>query len=463
MARIRRKFAVGDALLLLFSILLTHSHSSVYLEGFDPDDPNLDVAEDTVVPATPAPLTTTSLSSSYSPDDHHSPPSDPPLPSPSVIWDEDEFEGIPSAAHPQEPGAFSQNETHPTSSPSALEPSSSSSLRFLTFLRSYVLEVVLVVFLISFSLNYLHGRRLNEAIAFSWANNFASKDSILEKNFNLLGVGDGNYTPLLLREGHDVFKFYAGGRRYCQGILAKMELLSRHDLLSRALYLVFPKRDTITFEVVMNEDSMDHVVFALAWKKTANAMHKGERDLKKFASTIVAPPAGRHWVADELMVVAESKEVAGDMVTDVVLEQVFGHNVFEKFGKWFVSLHFSDQNPGSRKKNLIFKFVLPDAVNMSDMIRLVALVPYYIDLIGRYKLSPHARSKTEAARIKAAQEAHKELQNIRQEALQKKKAEKKKLMEEVESRLNSVAIRKKEEREQARQLKSGPKVKMLRR
>lgn len=74
-----------------------------------------------------------------------------------------------------------------------------------------------------------------------------------------------------------------------------------------------------------------------------------------------------------------------------------------------------------------------------------------------------ARSKTEAARIKAAQEAHKELQNIRQEALQKKKAEKKKLMEEVESRLNSVAIRKKEEREQARQLKSGPKVKMLRR
>lgn len=73
-----------------------------------------------------------------------------------------------------------------------------------------------------------------------------------------------------------------------------------------------------------------------------------------------------------------------------------------------------------------------------------------------------ARSKTEAARIKAAQEAHKELQNIRQEALQKKKAEKKKLMEEVESRLKAVAIRKKEEKERARELKLGPKVKMLR-
>ncbi|WRX16266.1 PAT complex subunit CCDC47 - like 2 [Theobroma cacao] len=56
------------------------------------------------------------------------------------------------------------------------------------------------------------------------------------------------------------------------------------------------------------------------------------------------------------------------------------------------------------------------------MIRLAALVPYYIDLIGRCKLSSQARSKTEAARVKAAQEAYKELQNARQEALQKKKA-----------------------------------------
>lgn len=36
---------------------------------------------------------------------------------------------------------------------------------------------------------------------------------------------------------------------------------------------------------------------------------------------------------------------------------------------------------------LLFKFALPNADNMADMTRLVALVPYYIDLIGRYKLS----------------------------------------------------------------------------
>lgn len=74
-----------------------------------------------------------------------------------------------------------------------------------------------------------------------------------------------------------------------------------------------------------------------------------------------------------------------------------------------------------------------------------------------------ARSKTDAARTKAAQEAFKELQNARQEALQRKKAEKKKLMEEADAKLSAEALRKKEEKERARQMKkSGPKVKMLR-
>jgi hypothetical protein len=69
--------------------------------------------------------------------------------------------------------------------------------------------------------------------------------------------------------------------------------------------------------------------------------------------------------------------------------QVLGEKAFEKIGKWFISLHFSDQLAGSYKKVLSFKFVLPDANNMGEMTKLVALVPFYIDLIGRYKLSSH--------------------------------------------------------------------------
>ncbi|THU71106.1 hypothetical protein C4D60_Mb08t32050 [Musa balbisiana] len=438
--------------------------SAADFEGFDPDgddlDVDLDTTAETLVSATPAPPAT-SLSGAPSQESHHGPPAAPSPP--SDLWDEDEFEGIPPAVQPpdhQPDSADDDDSILPSAKPVELSSPPSPPLS----LRSYFLEIACATFLICFAFNYFHGKRRNEAIALAWAAKFAVKDSIFDKNFSLLGTGDGNDTPLLLKEGQDVFKFYATGRRYCQGMLATMELLSRHDLISRALHLVFSKKDTITFEVVMNEDAMDHVVLALARKKTAKMMHKEERDLQRFASPVVAPPAGRKWVADELMVVAESKEVAGDLITDVVLDQVFGDKAFEKFGKWFVSLHFSDQSPGSHKKILMFKFVLPDAKNISDMSRLVTLVPYYIDLIGRYKLGSHARSKTEAARAKAAQEAYKELQNARQEALQKKKAEKKKIVEEVEAKLSAEALRKKEDKERARQLKkAGPRLKMLRR
>lgn len=71
------------------------------------------------------------------------------------------------------------------------------------------------------------------------------------------------------------------------------------------------------------------------------------------------------------------------------LMQVLGEKAFEKFGKGFISMHLSDQQLGTHKKMLVFKFALPDVNKMSEMSRLVGLVPYYIDLVGRYKLSSH--------------------------------------------------------------------------
>ena len=52
---------------------------------------------------------------------------------------------------------------------------------------------------------------------------------------------------------------------------------------------------------------------------------------------------------------------------------------------------------------------------------------------------------------------------MRQETLLRKKAEKKKLLEEAEAKLSAEVLRKKEEKERNRQIKkAGPKVKMQR-
>ena len=76
-----------------------------------------------------------------------------------------------------------------------------------------------------------------------------TKDSIFNQNFNLLGVGEGNDSLLLLYEGQTVLKFYASGQRYWQGLLATMELKSRHDLISRLYNMVVSCKDEISFEV----------------------------------------------------------------------------------------------------------------------------------------------------------------------------------------------------------------------
>jgi hypothetical protein len=44
--------------------------------------------------------------------------------------------------------------------------------------------------------------------------------------------------------------------------------------------------------------------------------------LQRFATVLTLAPAGRKWVAEELAMVAESKEVVGDMITEALLDQV---------------------------------------------------------------------------------------------------------------------------------------------
>ncbi|KAL8168368.1 hypothetical protein V2J09_009867 [Rumex salicifolius] len=470
------------ALLSIFSLLLHHISATAtasshppHFEGFgdelDDLDDSLDESPVQLTDLPPSPSLTQSDSQT-----HHGPPdplrqSDPshsssdPSPKASQFeyWDEDEFEGLPIESIP-EPVEFTETAT-PSDKPipAAAEEAVMESPKPFSF-RSYIVEAICVSFLIVFLINYFTGKRENENLALAWAAKFATKDSIFEKNFSLLGIGEGEDSPLLLKEGQTVFKFYASGRRYCQGLLATMELKSRQDLISRVYNSVVQCKDEITFEIYMNDDAMDHVVFALAKKKVAKVMQKELPDLQKYANVMAAPPqSNRKWISEELMCITESKEVASDLINETVLDQVFGEKAFKEFGKAFISLHLSDQHPGTQKKKLIFKFALPDVKKMADMTRLVALVPYYIDFIGKYRLSSQARLKTDAARVKAAQEAYKELHYTRQEAIQKKKADRKKMMEEAEAKLSAEAIRKREAKERSRQMKkSMPKVKMSR-
>ncbi|KAJ7543339.1 hypothetical protein O6H91_09G033800 [Diphasiastrum complanatum] len=379
------------------------------------------------------------------------------------IWDEDEFEGFPveTATDPQAPSSVIKDSSSIKSNKQA-QPAPEKWRRVPAGPQSYYVEAFSVLFIVAFALNYYFGRKENEKIALAWAAQFASKGSILEKNFSLLGTGEGEDAALLMKEGQNVFKFYASGRRYCQGLLATMDLQSRHDLISRLWYLISPKKDEITIDVYMNDDSMDPLVMAIARKKIAKAMQKEFKDLQQYA-TLLTASSNKRWPSDDLSVISESRDLATDILTEPVLDQVLGDKAFEKHGENFVSLHFSDHYPlGSHKKVLQFKYILPPANRMVEIVRLIAIVPYFIDIVGRFKLNAQARAKADAIRAKVAQEEFKESQNSRQQVLSKKKEDKKKVSDS-DSRLTSEALRKKEEKDRLRLLKKSlPKVKMSR-
>ncbi|KAL2318770.1 hypothetical protein Fmac_032646 [Flemingia macrophylla] len=116
---------------------------------------------------------------------------------------------------------------------------------------SFTVEILYESFLVMFAVKYFTGKCEKENIALSWMAQFVAKESIFRNNFSLLGISDDeDDSPLLPKEGKTTFKFYASERS-----------------------------DEISFEVYMNDDTMDHVVFALAKKKVVKAMHKDVRDL----------------------------------------------------------------------------------------------------------------------------------------------------------------------------------------
>ncbi|BBN05281.1 PAT complex subunit CCDC47 [Marchantia polymorpha subsp. ruderalis] len=381
------------------------------------------------------------------------------------FWDEDEFEGLPEETA-EELIVTPPRETSPAGSKQSTPTAAAAATKKQVVPKgpqTYYIEAVSILFLIAYITVYFVGRKRNEKLALAWAAQFACKDGVFDKNFSLLGTGDGVDSPLLMKEGQNVFKFYASGRRYCEGLLATMDFQSRHDLIALIWYMISPRKDEMTVDVFMNEDSMDSLVFAVARRKNAKTMHKERADLLQYASIINV--TNRKWLSEELTAISESREVATDLMTDALLEQVFGEKAFEKFASHFISMHFTDQSPyGAHRKVLQFKFTIPSEDRMAEMSRLISTVTYFIDAVGRYKLSPQTRLKAENARAKVAQEAFKENQGARHEALLRKKEERRKALEEAEAaKLSPEFMRKREEKERARQLKKAmPKIKMTR-
>jgi len=217
-------------------------------------------------------------------------------------------------------------------------------------------------------------------------------------------------------------------------------------------------------------------VFAVVSKKKVKQVVSDNKDLDRYTQmyTVKDPKKGSRLLDDSLAVVAESSELAHEVITETAVEQVFGEKAMSSggafFKKHFVSIHNTDEAPGTstHKRLLRLTFNMPkDAGKMAELAKLMALVPHYIDVVGALKLPAAAREKAAKARAKAAQEEFKQTLKEREEALRKKKQEQKekeKAEEEAQNQnLSKEALRKREVAQAKKDAKkNAPKLRMKR-
>eukprot|EP01025_Chloroclados_australasicus_P038228 TRINITY_DN3922_c0_g1_i1.p1 TRINITY_DN3922_c0_g1~~TRINITY_DN3922_c0_g1_i1.p1 ORF type:complete len:450 (-),score=76.47 TRINITY_DN3922_c0_g1_i1:177-1493(-) len=371
-----------------------------------------------------------------------------------MIWDEDEFEGLPTQQEQQDQSS-SENQKRKGSSKRARQPIFNPSQQ-----EHWYYEILAVTCLLLYAANIWRGARENESIAIAWAKEFCMEGALMPKNFALLGPGDiDDNGEILMRESQNIYKFYASGRRCCQGLLATLNLQARQDILSLLISLAYPKDDQVEIQVFMNDVSMPPMVMAAGTSKAMKQLMTEKEDLASFARKIDPPKDQlQGWPGEKLVVLTDSTQVFLDIMNDSIMNQVFRGRAFEEVGKYFRYFYFTSENTeGTQKKVLNFSFKLPPKKKMENISRLMNSVMMFIDSVGSYDMPADLRKRAEKRRAELEKKNQKEGRLERETALAEKKAESKRLEKERIRKMGPEALERYEEREKRQEYKKAIK------
>jgi hypothetical protein len=354
------------------------------------------------------------------------------------VYDEDEFVGF-EQVRPKEVKKEPTTPASPLETEIPLPPPRT----------NYYLEIVYISFILVYIVNYWIGKRKNEQIATAWA---SAVSKAFKSNFSKVGEGKNIG---IVKESQNLYKLKATGRINCIGVQATLDLRKRHDLFSLIVELFYKNEDTVTLDILMNDDAMDSYVFAVVKKKDEKKFRKSVPDVPLFAPGSASAPPG---FPSSFVVCSECEELTSDFLNSEA--QV----ILTKYEGLFKRLHFSDQavlSP-SYKKTLQFVFRLPDKESDMEGIHILTRMAfYYIDLVAKTTLSKQAKQKATNNRTKALAQASKQTHEQRQEAAQQRKLAKLQKEKAALEKLSPEEQRKAEEKIQKREMKKRmPKFKV---
>lgn len=378
--------------------------------------------------------------------------------------DDEEFEGLDG----------------PTKNPSKTdEPSTLTITKVPLHLRdrwdSYYLEILMIIGLVVYFINYIIGRSKNINIAENWLN---ENRQILDDNFSLVGdTGKGledTNDDGFIKESESQYSVYCSGRVGCESMLIELKLIKRQDLVAIISQIIRPQNDQAHLRIELSKEESDNFVLAVASKKTAIGLTKDIADIATFCPE--KRPAEKFGLPAGFFVMSEVAEAASAILDTRVLQ------IFNKYPQFIDYIHISDQYSGVKQQEDAGALTMPEVkrvllvgLNISvkgkllnndtqdKMKSLLQFTFYILDKLRRFRLSKEAKNKTDKNRLKVEETFLKTTHAARAEAAAQKREDKRQAEKErILLEEDPDKQRKWEEKEQKRLAKKrAPRMKQL--
>jgi len=339
---------------------------------------------------------------------------------------------------------------------------------------NYYVEILMIVGIVVYFLNFFTGKTKNQKIANIW---FNSHRTLLESQFSLVGDdGTKNIEEIqepMTKESENIFTFWCSGRICCEGMLVELKLLKRQDLVGVISNVLKPAYDQVHIRVDMSPEDMDSFIFCISSKKASIRLSKEMNDLNTYCPE--RRPADKFDIPGNYYIMSEVAEVASAMLDAKLV------SMFRKYPEAIETIHFSDQYTGPKptddqqpldlpvgKNVLIFVFnilnkdkTMEEAIE--DMKPLMLLVFYCLDKVKRYKLSREAKNKADKNRSKVAENHWRSIHAAKAEkAAEERERKRREVKEKIREIEDPEKQRKMEERENRREKKKmAPKMKQM--
>ncbi|XP_076650586.1 PAT complex subunit CCDC47-like isoform X2 [Halictus rubicundus] len=380
-------------------------------------------------------------------------------------FDEEEFEGVDVA------GGNAGSKSN--------EPSTLTITKIPLHLRSrwdsFYLEILMIIGLLVYFINYLAGRSINARIAEMW---LMEHKQLLLDNFSLVGdtgkVSEDVYENDLVKESQSHYSLYCSGRIGCDSMLVELKLLKRQDLVAVLAQLVRPQNDQALVRIELAKDETDNFVLAVATKRTAMHLVRDMADISMYCPE--KRPGEKFGLPSGFYVMSEIAEAVSAILDTRVLQ------AFTKYAQYIDYVHISDQFSGPKQQEDTTQLTMPEVkrvllvglnisikgrtTNTEDQEKLKILLQltfYLLDKLRRFKLSKEGKSKADKNRFRVEEAFLKTTHAARAEAAaqrreERRRAEKERILQEEDPDKQ----RKWEEKEQRRLAKKrAPRMKQL--